>query len=126
MHERAREAGCRLSGFIRECGISGKVSPVPSINREQWAQLAGTTANLNQLVRPCHKGTVPQTLDVTLLETSRLLHEVRSRLIGEIRPSCLQSNSAYGGGCTTKASGESSGSGSFPASSSTAAPSGSL
>jgi hypothetical protein len=82
MHERAKEAGYHLSGFVRECGLTGKVSPVPAINRDQWSVLAATTANLNQLVRLCHKGAIPQNLDATILETARLLHEVRSRLIG--------------------------------------------
>jgi len=81
MQERAKEAGCGLSEFVRECGLNGKVCPVPSVNREQWSHLAGTTANLNQLVRLCHKGQLPPTLDVTLLETARLLQEVRCRLI---------------------------------------------
>ena len=81
MQERAKEAGFPLSGFVRECGINGRVCPVPSINREQWSVLAATTANLNQLVRLCHKGTVPRHLDAVLLETSRLLHEVRTQLI---------------------------------------------
>lgn len=82
MHQRAKDAGFRLSRFIRDCGLNGRVCPVPSINQEQWSFLAGTTSNLNQLVRLCHKGTVPPHLDATILETARLLHEVRSRLKG--------------------------------------------
>jgi hypothetical protein len=83
MHRRAKDAGYKLSGFVRECGMNGKVRPVPAINFDQWSVLAATTANLNQLVRLCHKGTVPENLDSTILETARLLRDVRSRLIRE-------------------------------------------
>ena len=83
MHQRAREAGFPLSHFVRDCGLHGRVCPVPAINLEQWSYLAGTTSNLNQLVHLCHKGTVPQHLDATILETARLLHEVRTRLLGK-------------------------------------------
>lgn len=82
MHERAAAAGCNLSRFVRECGLTGKVSPVPSINRQQWSYLAATTANLNQLTRLCHCGAVPSNLDATILETARQLQEVRSQLLG--------------------------------------------
>ena len=82
MHERAAAAGCTLSHFVRECGLTGKVSPVPSINRQQWSYLAATTANLNQLTRLCHCGTIPTNLDATLMETARQLQEVRSQLLG--------------------------------------------
>src|SRR5271165_7180183 len=81
MHQRAKEAGYRLSAFVRECGMTGKVRPVPAINYDQWSVLAATTANLNQLVRLCQKGTVPENLDSTILETARLLRDVRCRLI---------------------------------------------
>ena len=59
MHARARDAGCSLSRFVRDCGISGKVVSIPAVNREQWSYLAGTTANLNQLVRLCNQGVLP-------------------------------------------------------------------
>lgn len=81
MQARAAVAGYDLSRFVRECGLHGKVSPVPAICREQWAYLAATTSNLNQLTRLCHKGKIPHNLDATILETARLLQEVRSLLI---------------------------------------------
>lgn len=86
MAERAKSAGCRVSDFVRHCGLRGKVQPVPAINREQWSYLAATTANLNQLVKLCHKGIISPSLDATLMETFRLLQEVRARLLGEIQP----------------------------------------
>ena len=83
MHRRAKDAGYKLSGFVRECGLRGKVRPVPSINREQWSVLAATTANLNQLTKLCHQGRMPPILDATIMETARLLKDIRSRLIRE-------------------------------------------
>jgi hypothetical protein len=80
MQARAAAAGYDLSRFIRECGLHGKVSPVPAICREQWAYLAATTSNLNQLTRLCHAGKIPHNLDATIFETAKLLQEVRSLL----------------------------------------------
>ena len=80
---RARGAGLRVSDFIRSCGVHGKVSPVPSINVQQWAQLAATTSNLNQLTRLAHQGRVPADIADTVQTTAQLLREIRTSLIGE-------------------------------------------
>jgi len=81
--DRARGAGLRVSDFIRSCGVHGKVSPVPSINVQQWAQLAATTSNLNQLTRLAHQGRVPADIANAVLTTAQLLREIRTSLMGE-------------------------------------------
>lgn len=81
--EHARSAGFSLSDFIRTCGLHGKVSPVPSINLEQWAHLAATTSNLNQLTRLCNHGAIPCELLPTITETATVLKEVRCSLIAK-------------------------------------------
>ena len=80
--DRARVAGIRISDFIRGCGVHGKVSPVPSINVQQWAQLAATTSNLNQLTRLANQGRVPADIADVVQSTAQILREIRTSLIG--------------------------------------------
>ena len=83
MQQKAKEAGCRTSDFIRKCGLEGKVCPVPSVNVKQWVELAATTANLNQLTRLANEGRISPAIEPVLLDTAKVLREVRSSLIGE-------------------------------------------
>jgi uncharacterized protein (DUF1778 family) len=81
--DRARDAGVRVSDFIRSCGVQGKVCPVPSVNVQQWAQLAATTSNLNQLTRLANQGRVPPDIADAVQTAAHLLREIRTSLIGE-------------------------------------------
>jgi len=83
MRCRARAAGYKLSVFIRTCALEGKVSPVPSINIEQWVKLAATTSNLNQLTRLANSGQLPSELIGCLATNAELLRQIRASLIGE-------------------------------------------
>jgi hypothetical protein len=69
MADRAKAVGYTLSEFVRECGVTGKVEPVLSINLAQWGKLGGLVANLNQLTRHVNTGTLPPELGPTLTAT---------------------------------------------------------
>jgi hypothetical protein len=79
----AKEHGYAASRFMRECGMNGKVEPVPSINYQQWARLAGLSSNLNQLLYHINTGRIPETLRPTVEALQTVLFEVRAALIKE-------------------------------------------
>ncbi len=88
MEARAAAAGLDVGAYVRAMGLRRRVvGVVPEVNREAWAELARTTANVNQIAahlngggRFDERGTprVAQTLDAVRGELGRL----RAVLIG--------------------------------------------
>ncbi len=86
--ERAAAAGLDVGVYVRAMGLGRRiVGVVPTVNREAWAELARTTANVNQIAahlngggRFDERGTprVAQALDTVRGELERL----RTVLIG--------------------------------------------
>ena len=82
-----RRAGLRMrrGEYLRAAALDRDLPPtIPAINREQWAALARTGANLNQIANKLNVG---QPLDLEELrdeiaECRRMLAEVRRALIG--------------------------------------------
>ena len=81
IHERAKASGYSASDFLREAGQHGRVQPVPSINLQQWARLAGLVSNLNQLVRHCNTGIVSPELLPTVESVQEQVDIIRKDLI---------------------------------------------
>jgi len=88
LEERSAAAGLDVGVYVRAMGLGRRiVGVVPTVNREAWAELARTTANVNQIAahlngggRFDERGTprVAQALDTVRGELERL----RTVLIG--------------------------------------------
>lgn len=76
LRAKAEQMGMTPAQWLREAALTRRLPspPVPAINREQYAELARLSANLNQLVRLANSGQ-PVTVANGLLE--RLSVEVR-------------------------------------------------
>ena len=81
LQARAKQMGMTPAHWLREAALSRRLPspPVPPINREQYAELARLSANLNQLAKLANSGQ-PVTVADALLQ--RLAAEVgRLRLV---------------------------------------------
>lgn len=58
LRAKAKEMGMTPAQWLREAALSRRLPapPVPAINREQYAELARLSANLNQLTRLANEG----------------------------------------------------------------------
>lgn len=80
LKEKAAKMGLKPGQWLREAALSRRLPspPVPTINREQYAELARLAANLNQLTAAIHRGhtvvdsSISGLLDALMLEVSRL------------------------------------------------------
>ncbi len=75
LEHKAKLAGLPLSTFLRESALGKKISPLPTLNAQRWAELAPLQANLNQLLRHLNRGE-QNTVEPALVQD--LLHEVRA------------------------------------------------
>jgi hypothetical protein len=75
LEHKAKLAGLPLSTFLRESALGKKISPLPTVNAQRWAELAPLQANLNQLLRHINRG---ERAAVELDLLKNLLHEVRA------------------------------------------------
>ena len=77
--------GLSMSEFLRKSALSSTVNPaviIPSINLEQWHDLARLGSNLNQIALQLHtKGVVNPYLSETIEQIRELLAVVRVALI---------------------------------------------
>ncbi len=80
LKEKAAKMGLKPGQWLREAALSRRLppSPVPTINREQYAELARLAANLNQLTAAINRGhtlvdsSITVLLDALMLEVSWL------------------------------------------------------
>ena len=77
LRAKAEQMGMTPAQWLREAALSRRLPspPVPAINREQYAELARLSANLNQLARLTHSGE-PVTVTVADALLQRLAGEV--------------------------------------------------
>lgn len=84
LRERAAHMGMTPAQYLREAALSRRLPspPVPAVNREQYAELARLSANLNQLMRAVNSGR-PVTVDAELLAAvANEVRRLRLALIG--------------------------------------------
>jgi urease gamma subunit len=71
----------RAAKLIRETVLESAPPMIPAINREAWAQLARTAANLNQYQKSVNEGVVPDAgFDLTSLYIE--VQALRNNLLG--------------------------------------------
>ena len=86
LQENAENARTSVSAFIRARlqgkRVHGKPAPVPAINREAWAALARSAANLNQLTKAVNEGRGIE-VDIKALRIMyREVQTLRQQLLG--------------------------------------------
>lgn len=90
LEEKAREAGLKLSAYLREAGlsktISRKTKKVPEINRATYVELGRIGVNINQLAKAANtsvlKGLECNINTNELSELLALLQEIRLAVLG--------------------------------------------
>lgn len=79
----ARRGGTGRGEFLRSAGLGRRLAaPIPAVNREAWAALARTAANLNQIARSMNAA--GQVHDDDLAGVLAELHGQVSRLRGDL------------------------------------------
>jgi hypothetical protein len=80
-----RRGGIGRGRWFRQAGLGVLSQPVPSINRQAWAELARVSANLNQYQKAINEGRAggPISLD----ELRSIVDALRNDLIGVHRES---------------------------------------
>lgn len=79
----ARRGGTGRGEFLRSAGLGRRLAaPIPAVNREAWAALARTAANLNQIARSMNAA--GQVHDDDLVGIIAELHGQVSRLRGDL------------------------------------------
>lgn len=81
---RAEQMGLTPAQWLREAALSRRLPspPVPPINREQYAELARLSANLNQLAKAANEGRAVTVNDALLQRLSAETGKLRLALIG--------------------------------------------
>ena len=80
---RAEQMGMTPAQWLREAALSRRLPspPVPPINREQYAELARLSANLNQLAKASNEGRAVTVNDALLQRLSAETSKLRLALI---------------------------------------------
>ena len=73
--DKASDAGLSLASFLRQAALARRLTAIPLVSAARWAELAHTTANLNQLLRHLNTGTAPF---VSPALVKKLLDEVQA------------------------------------------------
>lgn len=81
---KAEEIGMTPAQWLREAALSRRLPspPVPPINREQYAELARLSANLNQLAKLANSGQPVTVADALLQRLADEVGRLRLALIG--------------------------------------------
>lgn len=81
---KAEQMGMTPAQWLRESALSRRLPspPVPAINREQYAELARLSANLNQLARLAHSGEPVTVADALLQRLADEVGRLRLALLG--------------------------------------------
>lgn len=90
LEEKAKEAGLKLSAYLREAGLSKTVQKrnnfIPQINRETYVELGRIGININQLAKAANtsvlKGLECNINTDELDRLSALLQEIRLSVMG--------------------------------------------
>ena len=73
--DKARAAGLSLAAFLRQAVLARRLTAIPLVSAARWAELAHTTANLNQLLRHLNAG---KATGVSPALVKKLLDEVQA------------------------------------------------
>lgn len=81
---KAEQMGMTPAHWLREAALSRRLPspPVPPINREQYAELARLSGNLNQLARLANSGQTVAVADALLQRLAAEVGRLRLALIG--------------------------------------------
>ena len=81
---KAAQMGMTPAHWLREAALSRRLPspPVPSLNREQYAELAKLSGNLNQLTRLANSGRSVTVTDALLAQLAGEVGRLRLALLG--------------------------------------------
>ena len=84
LRAKAEQMGMAPAQWLREAALSRRLPspPVPAINREQYAELARLSANLNQLAKLANSGQPVAVADALLQRLAGEVGRLRLALIG--------------------------------------------
>jgi hypothetical protein len=84
LRAKAEQMGMTPAQWLREAALSRRLPlpPVPAINREQYAELARLSANLNQLAKLANSGQPVAVADALLQRLAGEVGRLRLALIG--------------------------------------------
>ena len=84
LRAKAEQMGMTPAQWLREAALSRRLPspPVPPINREQYAELARLSANLNQLARLANSGEPVTVADALLQRLAGEVGRLRLALLG--------------------------------------------
>ncbi|MYZ51517.1 plasmid mobilization protein [Malikia spinosa] len=84
LRTKAEQMGMTPAQWLREAALSRRLPspPVPPINREQYAELARLSANLNQLARLANSGEPVTVADALLQRLAGEVGRLRLALLG--------------------------------------------
>ena len=84
LRAKAEHMGMAPAQWLREAALSRRLPspPVPAINREQYAELARLSANLNQLAKLANSGQPVAVADALLQRLAGEVGRLRLALIG--------------------------------------------
>lgn len=87
LRAKAEQMALTPAQWLREAALSRRLlsPPVPPINREQYAELARLSANLNQLTRLANSGQPVTVADALLKRLAEEVGRLRLSLIGAER-----------------------------------------
>ncbi len=86
LRAKAEQMGLTPAQWLREAALSRRLPspPVPAINREQYAELARLSANLNQLAHAANAGQPVMVADALLQRLAGEVGRLRLALIGVV------------------------------------------
>ena len=81
---KAKKSGVTPAQWLRQAGLSRRLppAPVPAINREEYAELARLSANLNQLTRLANSAQPVTVADGLLQSLTSEVVRLRQALLG--------------------------------------------
>ena len=84
LRTKAETLGTTPADWLRQAGLSRRLPspPVPAINREEYAELARLSGNLNQLVRLANSGQPVSVADGLLQRVIAEVSQLRRALLG--------------------------------------------
>lgn len=84
LHAKAEKLGLSPAQWLREAALSRRLPPppVPEINRQEYAELARLSGNLNQLTHLANSGQSVVVADALLERLSAEVRQLRQALLG--------------------------------------------
>ena len=77
-----KDTALSRSAYLRETALATPPKVIPSINREQWANLARIGSNLSQLAHQANLDRFNDSVESDVIEALTVLRAVRHQLLG--------------------------------------------